>query len=133
MPAVDVKQVTVAAAIALIDGRLRDLPGRRIQLDVVHLPVYDVRERQTYQVLAKVSGRATVQAAHVWTLADLLDNDIPSAAVLSAVETAIDVVASTTKPDVRFHEDTALLIASGDHDQLQAIEHVLDSLNESRT
>jgi hypothetical protein len=32
---------------------------------------------------------------------------------------------------VRFHEDTALLIASGDHDQLEAIEHVLDGLNES--
>jgi chromosome segregation ATPase len=32
---------------------------------------------------------------------------------------------------VRFHEDTALLIAAGDHDQLEAIEHVLDSLNES--
>jgi hypothetical protein len=131
MPAVTVKEVTVAAAMDLIDGQSVDMPGRRIQLGVEHMPVYDTRERQTYQVLAKVSGRPTVRATHVWTLSQLVDNDIPSAAVLSAVETAIEVVASSTRPDVRFHEDTALLIASGDHDQLEAIEHVLDSLNEA--
>jgi septal ring factor EnvC (AmiA/AmiB activator) len=95
------------------------------------MPIYDTLERPTYQVIAKVSGRPTVQSAHVWTLSELLDNDIPSDAVLSAVETALEVVSSTTKPDVRFHKDTALLIASGDHDQLEAIEHVLDSLDES--
>ena len=131
MPAVTIKQVTVAAAIELLNGQVRDLPDRRVQLSVSQLLMYDTRERQTYQVRAKVSGRPTVQAASVWTLADLLDNDLSSEAVLSAVETALEVVGSATKPDVRFHEDTALLIASGDHDQLQAIEHVLDSLNEA--
>jgi len=131
MPAVNVKQITVAAAIDLLDGRTLDLPGRRVQLAAMQMPVYDTLERQTYQVLAKASGRPTVRAASVWTVAALLDADIPAEAVLSAVETAIEVVASSTRPDVRFHEDTALLIASGDHDQLQAIEHVLDSLNES--
>jgi hypothetical protein len=131
MPAVTVKQITVAAAIDLLDGRTLDLPGRRVQLGAMQMPVYDTLERQTYQVIAKVSGRPTVRATSVWTVASLLDADIPAAAVLSAVETAIEVVASSTKPDVRFHEDTALLIASGDHDQLQAIEHVLDGLNES--
>jgi chromosome segregation ATPase len=64
-------------------------------------------------------------------VAGLLDEDYTSESVLSAVETALEVVASTTRPDVRFHEDTALLIVSGDHDQLEAIEQVLDRLNES--
>jgi hypothetical protein len=131
MPAVNVRQVTVAAAIDLLDGRVRELPGQRIELEVTQMPVYDTRERQTYQVLAQVSGRHTMQSASVWTVANLLDNDIASEALLSAVETALEVVGSTTKPDVRFHEDTALLIASGDHDQLKAIEHVLDGLDES--
>jgi hypothetical protein len=131
MPAVTIKQVTVAAAVDLLDGRVREMPGRQVRLDVTHMPVYHPGERQTYQVQAKVGGRAREPAARVWTVSDLLANDIASAAVLSAVETALDVIGSTTRPDVRFHEDTALLIASGDHDQLGAIEHVLDSLQES--
>ncbi|MHC4319417.1 MAG: hypothetical protein ACYS1B_12860 [Planctomycetota bacterium] len=131
MPAVTIKQVTVAAALELLNGQVRDLPGRRVQLSVIQMLVNDRRERQTYQIRAKVSGRPTAQAAHVWTLAAVRNSGIASEAVLSAVETALEVVGSATKPDVRFHEDTALLIASGDHDQLQAIEHVLDSLKES--
>ncbi|MHC4080441.1 MAG: hypothetical protein ACYS15_08985 [Planctomycetota bacterium] len=131
MPSVTVKQVTVAAAIDLLDARVRETPGRRIQLAVAHLPVYDTRERQTYQVRARVGGRTAAQVASVWTVAALLDNDFSSKAVLSAVETALDVIPSPTKPDVRFHEDTALLIASGDEDQLQAIEKVLDRLDEA--
>jgi hypothetical protein len=131
MPAVSVKRVTVAAALDLLDGRSRDAHTRRVKLEVVHMPVYDTEEKQTYQVRAQVSGRPSARAASVWTAAVLLDHDISSQALLSAVETAIEVVGSTTKPDVRFHEDTGLLIASGDHDQLSAIEEVLDRLAEA--
>jgi hypothetical protein len=131
IPAVSVKQVTVAAALDLLDDRSRELHGRRVKLEVLQMPVYDTTEKQTYQVRAHISGRHTAQAASVWTVTVLLDHDISSHAVLSAVETALEVVGSTNKPDVRFHEDTALLIASGDHDQLEAIEQVLDRLHEA--
>ncbi len=131
MPAVTIKQVTVPAALELLNGQVRELRDRRVKLSVRQMLVHDKRERQTYHIRAEISGRPTAQAAHVWTLAAVRNNGVASEAVLSAVETALDVVASATQPDVRFHEDTALLIASGDHDQLQAIEHVLDSLNEA--
>jgi hypothetical protein len=130
MPAVNIKQVSVGAALDLLNGRVYERLGRHVKLGVVHMPAYEEAERKTYQIAAEVMGRSTVKAASVWTVAALLDNDIPGPAILSAVETALDVVGSDSPPDVRFHEDTALLIASGDNDQLKAIDQVLDRLEE---
>jgi hypothetical protein len=131
MPEVSIKQVSVGAAIALLDNRSREHLHRRVKLEVGHVPVHFDTERPTYQIIAHVDGRPSVKAASVWTVAALLESHLTSAAVLSAVETALEVVGSSTEPDVRFHEDTALLIASGDHDQLKAIEQVLERLEEA--
>jgi hypothetical protein len=130
MPEVSIKQVSVGSAIWLLNNRSSEQPGRQVKLEVSQTPMRSPSERPTYQIIAHVEGWRKVQAASVWTVAALLDSGISSSAVLSAVEVALQVVGSNTKPDVRFHEDTALLIASGDNDQLKAIEQVLDRLEE---
>ena len=131
VPAVTLKDVTVTSAINLINGRTRDEGTRSITINVEHMPTYAQGERKTFQILARVHGARHVSVARVWTVTNLLDNEIPSEAVLSAVEMALEVVGSETKLDVRFHGDTGLLIASGDPYQLEAIEEVLDRLNDS--
>ena len=130
MPAVSLTQVTPSAALDLLGGRVYIRAGRKVLLDVKHMPLYDPGEQPTYQIVARVTGRSSTTQTHVWTLAALVDNDIPSAAVLSAVEMALDVVGSETKLDVRFHEDTGLLIATGDDAQLHAIDEVIDRLQD---
>ncbi len=127
MPPVSLSRVTAAAALNLLEGRSAERPGRVVNLIVRPMPTYDTEERQTYQVRAVVSGSRKAAAAHVWTIAGLLD-EIASESILSAVEMALEVVGSTTELDVRFHEDTGLLIAAGDESQLSAIDEVLDQL-----
>ena len=75
--------------------------------------------------------RQKVPGAYVWSVSSLLDNDISSEALLSAVEMALDVIDSDTQLDVRFHEETGLVIAMGDIGQMETIDGVLDQLRNS--
>lgn len=132
MPPVTLKNVSVAVALRLLDGKINKSPTDVIRLRMASLPIFVENEQPTYEVKAEV--RLLLQrapGAYVWTISNLLDHDIPSTAVLSAVEMALEVVGSETTLDVRFHEDTGLLIAMGDVGQMETIEGVLDRLQET--
>ena len=132
MPPVNLKHVSVAAAIRLLEDKANETPDRRVWLIVTELPLYATGEQQTYQVSAQIRNhRKRIPDAYVWTVSNLLGNDLSSKAVLSAVEMALDVVNSKTAPDVRFHEDTGLLIATGDVSQMETIDGVLSRLNDA--
>ena len=133
MPPVTLTKVTVSAAIDLVDGRSASPPGRNIKLDVRHMPQYAEQEQPTFQIQASVYGDAVRTQASVWTIANLLRDDILDADdVLAAVETALDILESTGEPIIRFHKETGLLIARGDLAQLSAIEDVLGQLAQSQ-
>ena len=132
MPPVSLNRVTPAAALDLLDDRSHREHDRRVELKVRVMPTYDVAEQPTYQIMAHVSGRPRTIGAHVWTIAEILTDDITAEGVLSAVEMALEIVGSDTKLDIRFHEDTRLIIARGDQAQLEAIEEVIVRLNDAR-
>ena len=133
MPPVTLTKVTVSAAIDLVDGRSASPPGRNIKLDVRHMPQYAEQEQPTFQIQASVYGDAVRTQASVWTIANLLRDDILDADdVLAAVETALDILESTGEPIIRFHKETGLLIARGDLAQLSAIKDVLGQLQQSQ-
>jgi hypothetical protein len=132
MPPVNLKHVSVAAAIRLLEDEANETPDRRVWLIVTELPLYATGEQQTYQVSAQIrSHRKRIPDAYVWTVSNLLGDTLSSKAVLSAVEMALDVVNSKTAPDVRFHEDTGLLIATGDVSQMETIDGVLSRLGDA--
>ncbi len=131
MPPVTLLQVSPASAVKLLEGRTLDRPGRLIRLSLESIHPRITGERQTFQLHAVVGAATRVAAAHVWTVQSLLDNDYSSEAVLSAVEMALDVLGSATKLDVRFHEDTGLLIATGDEGQIETIDEVIDRLRDA--
>ena len=128
MPAVALKQVSAASALDLLDERSHQGRNRVVQLIVRHIRVHQPGERPTYHVKARIAGRSREGRAEVWSVAYLLANGLPSKSVLSAVEMALEIVDSSTEMDLRFHEDTGLLIARGDEDQLVVIENVLEQL-----
>ena len=133
MPPVTLTKVTVSAAIGLVDGRSLTQPGRIVRLDVRQMPLYHQDEQPTFQVQASVHGERVLTSAGVWTIASLLRGDLfDSDDVLAAVETALDVLESTSEPIIRFHKETGLLIARGDGNQLSAIENVLEQLAQSQ-
>lgn len=132
MPPVTLRNVSVRVALNLLDGKVNESPEHVVRLKMASLPTYAPNEQPSYEVRAEVHrNRQRVPGAYVWTISALLDNDIPSTAVLSAVEMALEVVGSETTLDVRFHEDTGLLIAMGDLGQMETIAGVLGQLQET--
>lgn len=131
MPPIRLQEVSPGAALELVGDQTHTAHGRRVQLRVQEVGRHDPRERPTYRIFALVTGRVEEQGAHVWTVAFLLDNDISSDAVLSAVEMALDVVGGGSELDVRFHKDTGLLIATGTEVQLDTIDEVVGRLVDS--
>jgi len=133
MPPVTLTNVSVSAAIGLVDGRSASPPSRFIELKVRQMPQYHDGALPTYQVQAKIRGRRVPTKASVWTIANLVRGDVfESDDVLAAVETALDILQLTDKPIIRFHKETGLLIARGDPQQLKTIEDVLGQLQQSQ-
>jgi len=129
MPPVTLSKVSVAAALNLLDGKEQHTPNQIVRLKVDMMPRHSPNERETFQIRVDVRrDRERVPGAHVWSVSSLLDHDISSQALLSAVEMALDVIDSDTPLDVRFHEDTGLLIAMGDLGQMETIDGVLEQL-----
>ena len=129
MPPVTLSKVSVAAALNLLDGKELRTPNQIVRVKVHTMPRHSPNERETFQVRVDVRrDRERVPGAYVWSVSSLLDHDISSQALLSAVEMALDVIGSDTQLDVRFHEDTGLLIAMGDLGQMETIDGVLDQL-----
>ncbi len=135
MPAVALRRVTVPAALAVLRNRSVNDGRTVVELSVEEVPVFSPEERPTYQVQARTSGAGRApppnRSTKVWTVSSLLVGDLTSRKLLSAVETAVEVVGSDPRPDVRFHEDTGLVIARGSPDQIAAIAEVIDQLTES--
>ncbi len=131
MPPVTLSNVSVAAALNLLDGKEQRTPNQIVRVKVDMMPRHSSLERETFQIRVDVRrDRERVPGAYVWSVSSLLDHDISSLALLSAVEMALDVIGSDTKLDVRFHEDTGLLIAMGDFGQMETIDGVLEQLRE---
>ena len=57
MPEVNIKQVSIGAAIDLLDDRTREHLDRRVKLEVNQVPPHYDTERPTYQIIAHVDGR----------------------------------------------------------------------------
>jgi hypothetical protein len=133
MPAVALRHVSVPAALEVLKGRSFNDGLSFVQLDVAHAPSFSPEERPTYLVQARSGGVPRVAArptqTMVWTVARLLGEDLTSRKLLSAVETAVEVAGPEPRPDVRFHEESGLLIARGDDAQIDAIAAVIEQLN----
>ena len=72
MPPVNLKLVSVAAAIRLLEDKANESPDRRVWLNVTELPIYATGEQQTFQVSAQVrSHRKRISDAYVWTVSNL--------------------------------------------------------------
>ncbi len=133
MPPVTLTKVSVSAAIDLVDGRSASPPGRIIELNVRQMPQYQDGAQPTYQVRAEIHPTGSATYTSVWTIAGLLRGDVFDADdVLAAVEAALDILASTDEPIIRFHKETGLLIARGDPRQLSTIKDVLEQLDQSQ-
>lgn len=133
-PPVELKRVDVGAALSLVDGEYELEDGSSIILGVSWLGSGKSDSAPIARIRSTRTGKMPVRDVHVWSLGFILsDGDVSPDDVLTAVEVAVDL--SRTEwggAEVRFHEPTALLIASGSRRSLEAIDRVIDQLQVQR-
>ncbi len=130
LPAIKLDSVAPKVAVELVRG---DYQITSDAIAHVWVDVWDAPGRATtgsvFRIRTQVDkARSSVQV-RVWNIGDLLGADRQPDGVLTAVETAVGLLDWISRPaTIRYHEDTKLLVASGEHEQLQAIDRVVDGI-----
>ncbi|MCP4590695.1 MAG: hypothetical protein GY842_08120 [bacterium] len=135
VPPVQLQSVGLGSALQLIQGRFNPDERTVVEIEVADVSVYEDGEGAVWRVSAEIHrrGRPSSMETRVWCVADLRDTDTPPEAVLTAVETAVGLLAEDYPPaEIRFHEATGLIIARGHREQVGAIDQVLDELRGNR-
>lgn len=136
VPPVSLKNVNPASAIEILQSIPQEQPGRHIEIHFredrpksrEQLPVFTV----TANIIANsVQGRRAGEQTTVASISDLLEGKLKAADLLTAVQTALEMLKNEAQPaQIRFHEETGLLIARGSDDQISAITMVLQQVRE---
>jgi len=151
LPEIQLKGVSVESALQLLDGE-------RVRTDEEHiiLRVDEIEGEVVKQEEGGMAARYTtvgrlpsiyVVAAHVqplqdrdpsplktdsriWALSEILQY-IPADDVLGAVDVAVPLATDDDEPEIeiRFHEETGILIARGPHSVLNTIEETIEELH----
>jgi hypothetical protein len=131
MEPVQLQRVDTASAVFLLSGMDARVGDRWIVLDVGDAgqgpgePIYVVRAKE-----AGRRGRAGLQSA-VWLARPIIERGVAAEDLLTAVETAVRMFAeASAQTEISFHAETALVIARGPTDEIEAIESVIDALLE---
>ena len=134
MPPVELNSVALGSALELIQGEFQPQEQTHVKIHVDEVSMYEEGEKPIYRVFAEVHrrGRPSETSVHVWSIANLLSEGLPSDAVLTAVETAVELVIDRQQPaEIRFHDATGLIIARGNRQQLEAVDYVVKQVEES--
>jgi hypothetical protein len=131
MPEVELTSVGLKSALQLLEFQSREDPRGSLRVDVHCLT--ERHARPVYRILARVRGPQQRNRSQVWTVADLLAAEMKPEDVLSAVETAMGLLAEDgfEPAQIRFHEATGLLVARGHEEQINAIDEIVDRLRET--
>lgn len=138
VPPMTLRRVDVVAAISLLDGEHLESSNRVVMLRVqpVSGPSLGGDAAPLVKVDAdvKISGRyaAGPQRSNIWSVADLIAGGTSPDHIIKAVSTALELLGSEAqKAQVRFHTETALLLARAEIEQIEIIENVIDQLRRS--
>lgn len=132
MPGVTLTSVNIPSAIELLDDRTSEADGRLVKLNVRTIHPSDPLGLPIYYVRAETGRTAQRSNSTVISVKDLLDAGYKADDVMTAVATTIELLSDkSAKAEIRFHEQTGLLIARGAPDQIGAIHQVIDQLREA--
>ena len=125
LPPIHLDAVTPSAAVCLLENsydldpnnsvRIRVEKAQGVESDPSSLPIY------------RISAERTM--VKVWNVLDLFCDDVVPGDVLTAIESAVEVVSEKGRnPTILFHESTGVLITRGTPRQVETIGRVLDEL-----
>ena len=142
LPKIELRHSSVNSAAYLLHELVAQHSRGLAELRVASVPTMYSGESEIYTITARVYGpenspaAGTINAAvetRVWSIADLLDDHLKAEQVLSAIEAGLDLIKEEHEPaEIRYHADTALIIASGHPAQIAMIHEITHSLWDTR-
>lgn len=117
---VKLTQVRRVDALIVLQAVARAEPTRRIQV---------IPSTEIVQIGLATRPSSAPQEVRVWSLQRLTDSGAKAEDVLSAIETAINLVPG--EPQIKFHRETNLLMMRASIDQLDAAQQVLQALTQA--
>ncbi len=132
VPPIRLNSVAVGAAVRVVEGEIH-LDGRSGLVIVANeIQVTGPNQKPVFRISTHRRGRPSSAEVHVWSVAALLSQDVKAEAILTAVETSLELMGGEhAQSQVRFHQDTGVLIAYGERQHLSAIDHVVDGMHEA--
>ncbi len=130
----DLHQVDLYAAINLLQGLSEKTTSKTVTIITELTEAWSTTAKDIIVVQAKVHEHSvSIPKTHlVISVSDLFQEDgFTHEDMATAIETAMSISSDIyDEPDVRFHEETGLIIARGHPDQMATIEQVIDQLRE---
>ncbi|MHC5002468.1 MAG: hypothetical protein ACYTJ0_05035 [Planctomycetota bacterium] len=131
LPPFELRSVDLHSAINLLQTVVEEREDRSVMLDVAITPARSPEASQVYTVRAADRGRraSPPRESLVLAIEDILRGGMEAEALLTAIETSLDLLAGETDPaQIRFHEATGILIARGHPLQMSTIAEVVDQI-----
>lgn len=117
--------VSIRTALKLIEGVYEQKDGPPVDVHVEEIGSTENGARSVLRVSA-APVKPTPTEVRVWNVLDMVTTTRKPADVLTAIETATDLLADKDNaPVIRYHEPTGVLIARGLPEQLELIESLV--------
>lgn len=124
MQAVSLKNVTVEAAVRILDGIEQSSGATMREVGVEYID-------GLFRVHVLSRTRTTETTSRVWSLRAMTASGLESDVLLGAIEAGLETLDSANQPNLRYHEPTSLLIAVGDGASLGLIEAIIRGLDQT--
>lgn len=135
VPAMSLRRVDVLSAMGLLEGERAETPERSVTLKVRPLGSVAGGVAPLLKVIAEAKALQSPQGperSNIWSVADLIAAGTSADHITTAVSAALELLGpDSRKAQVRFHKETALLLARADAEQIQIIDNVIDQLRRS--
>lgn len=123
--------VDAQSALQVLNETPRVQKGRGVEVRVSHEPPNSADELPLFTVHSSLDVQESprVQKSMVFSVAEILNQDVKAEDLLTAVQTALELLGDDYEPaQIKFHEATGLIIARGHPNQMQDVYEVLDRL-----
>jgi hypothetical protein len=134
IPPLALRNVDPYQAMRTVEETQFVVAGRQYMLALDEVRGSTTQSAVTVRVMAIDRGNvpgSQQRQTMIFAAQPLLDAGMEAEHLLSAVEIALNLSAKAQPADVRFHEETGLIFASGDLDQLRAIDQLMGTLRGS--
>lgn len=130
LPAVELQNVMLQDALLILEDMQSEDQSLLISVDTFQTGPIEI-SAPVHRIVARVhSTPQPPSETSVWTVVSLLANEVNAEDILSAIETAMGLQEDLGAPEIRFHEQTGLIIARAHPQQLQAIDDVIHRLQD---